>query len=294
MKRIVLILFFYSSVLLASSTDSLPSIKSNDFQNCEIQLTDYYDKAGFKYYNEELAEMYFEYGFKRVMVQQLIISGINVHIELYEMKDPLMAFGIYSVVHTKCQENDPRFEHNCINKYQVQIAIGNFYISIINEKGTDEGKNICKVVLQKIIDKLAEKQYNLTEYKTPELFNTTLLQYYKNNLKYCIGNLGTDFSLPQWSPAFDSIARYEVYALPFFITTEDYFFIAKIDFYSDLAVSIFYKYFGLEYQKEEKVTEKFNKKFMKVWRTDTYSLIYVESTMPQSRIQPYLEELKIQ
>lgn len=43
------------------------------------------------------AELYLEYGFDTLLVTELVIEGSDIKAEVYRMKDPEAAFGIFSV-----------------------------------------------------------------------------------------------------------------------------------------------------------------------------------------------------
>ncbi len=83
------------------------------------------------------AELYLEYGFDTLLVTELVIDGSDIKAEVYRMKDPEAAFGIFSVSRFRCNSGAKLTEHLCRSAYQLQFCKGPFYVSIINDTGSE-------------------------------------------------------------------------------------------------------------------------------------------------------------
>ncbi len=122
------------------------------------------------------SELYKEYGFRKLTVQEYVVEGELVTAECYEMESPLMAFGIYSVNIYKCANCiDLNLETSCCNPYQVQAYIGNYYFSIINSSGSSAGQEANEKVFKYLLrvneyDKAFELPSGITELDGKSLF----------------------------------------------------------------------------------------------------------------------------
>lgn len=102
------------------------------------------------------AELYLEYGFDTLIVTELVCEGRDIKVEAYRMKDPEAAFGIFSVSRFRCNGGTRLTEHLCRSAYQVQFSKGPYYVSIINDTGSeaDQGKSgeIAALIIDRITD----------------------------------------------------------------------------------------------------------------------------------------------
>jgi hypothetical protein len=83
------------------------------------------------------AELYLEYGFDTLMVTEMEVDGSDIKLEVYRMKDPEAAFGIFSVSRFRCNGGAGLTEHICRSAYQLQFCKGPYYVSIINDTGSE-------------------------------------------------------------------------------------------------------------------------------------------------------------
>lgn len=139
MKVITNIFFFV--VLITSTvaqTSNFPKLTKDDLPGIKIIREQTYDGSSLWGYINGGADIFLEFGFDKLLLQEVDINGLNFKIEIYKMNSPASAFGIYSVSHYKCEEKIKSVKYSCITQYQIQCAMNCYYISIINANGSNE------------------------------------------------------------------------------------------------------------------------------------------------------------
>ncbi len=87
------------------------------------------------------ADLYYEYGFDRMVLQEISWQGEEFRLELYRMTTPLSALGIFSVSVHGCIKGGPATTGDCLNRYQYQLYSSNYYLSLINYSGSEKPEN---------------------------------------------------------------------------------------------------------------------------------------------------------
>lgn len=208
---LMMVLVLCGGIVLAQEKEVKDSlfIDLKDFPASEILRHDVYSPATLWGYIDGGADIYFEYGFVKAIVEDIRIKGVLFKCEIYEMKDPASAFGVFSISKSRCRERDSSYEFSCITNYQVQYARDKYYVSIINEKGTDEAKNTAKELGSIIACKLPSGSLKL-----PDIFYADKLFSYKDNIRLVKGILGIQNTLPELEEQFANISDYMIYYLP--------------------------------------------------------------------------------
>lgn len=106
------------------------------------------------------AELYLEYGFDTLLVTEIVIEGNDIKSEIYRMKDPEAAFGIFSVSRFRCNGGEKLTEHLCSSAYQLQFCKGPYYVSIINDTGSEADQKRSADLARLIIENIAEPPFN--------------------------------------------------------------------------------------------------------------------------------------
>lgn len=106
------------------------------------------------------AELYLEYGFDTLIVAELVIEGSDIKAEVYRMKDPEAAFGIFSVSRFRCNGGAKLTEHICRSAYQLQFCKGPFYVSIINDTGSDDDQKLSAELARLMIENIPEQSFD--------------------------------------------------------------------------------------------------------------------------------------
>jgi len=209
MKKILFAFLIFTSIINAQSDLKYPGITVTDIPGAIIVQAKYFEGGALWGHINGGADLYLEYGFNRLLFQEILFKEINFRVEIYIMNDPEAAFGVYSVNHYKCDDVDTLTKFVCITQYQIQSAVGKYYISIANDKGTQEAKEISKQFFSIIFNKISGETIVF-----PQLFQHPSVQNKLNEIKFFRGTLGLQNGFPQWLDLFDSLNNYEVYLLP--------------------------------------------------------------------------------
>ncbi len=210
-------IFLYIFLIILISTINLypqmdtdfPSIAQQDIPGGIISKSSYFDGDGLWGHINGGADLYLEYGFDKLLFQDIDWKDHNFRVEYYRMKSPESAFGIYSTSIFKCSKRDTISRYVCISPYQVQSALGRFYISIANNKGTKEATKLTIELFSTINRKSAEQPYEL-----PKLVGDNFLEDNLLNIKLVKGNLGIQNGFPELSGLFEEFSGYSLYHDP--------------------------------------------------------------------------------
>jgi hypothetical protein len=102
------------------------------------------------------AELYLEYGFDTLMVTEVASGKNDIKIEFYCMSDAEAAFGIFSVSRFRCNGGPKLTVHQCRSAYQLQFCKGSYYVSIINNTGTDAEQKTANEIAGLLISNIAD------------------------------------------------------------------------------------------------------------------------------------------
>jgi hypothetical protein len=106
------------------------------------------------------AELYLEYGFDTLTVTELVCDGRDIKIETYRMKDPGAAFGIFSVSRFRCNGGARLTAHICRSAYQLQFAKGPYYVSIINDTGSEADQKKAGEIAASVIEQIPDPPFD--------------------------------------------------------------------------------------------------------------------------------------
>jgi len=204
--KLIIILTFFCTVVYAQT--EFPRICLQDIHECSINSEETYDGNSLWGYVNGGADVYLEYGFSKLLVQHVQVKKSKITVNIYQMSSPEAAFGIFSINKFKCLNEDSSFAFSCITKYQFQFAASEFYISIINENGTEEAQKSISDIAHILTNKIIRI---LPEFPAP-FYSTDLLKYQKE-LKYFNGILGIQNGYPDWINLLEAFSDFSMYIL---------------------------------------------------------------------------------
>ena len=259
-------------LLNVSAQDYFPALQQNDFNNFVINKTKEFDGNSLWGHIDGGADLYLEYGFDKLLFQDVEFKGVNFRVEFYRMKDEKSAFGIFSINRFRCNKSDTLTKFICITDNQIQSALGRFYISISNEKETDEALQLSFVLFNKILSRSNEQLFNL-----PEIFESEKLRPFKENMKFIKGALGFQNGFPLWESMFSEFDDYSLFLLPV-ENDSGYVNLAEIEFANQNDLINFLKSLDISSMKVgELVKTTFEEQFLQVKRESENKLLYEES-----------------
>lgn len=204
------ITLFCSVPSLFSQENQSPFLTDEELDGGETTRFNVFDGNSLWGYINGGADIYLEYGFEQVLVQEISHKENNYKIEIYRMIDMESAYGIFSVSTFRCLDDNPQnIDHYCGTNYQIQFALAESYVSITNESGNDEGRIYIRY-LASIIESRTE-QMNFT---LPVLFQHELFNTYIGSMKLMKGNLGLQNGFAFWSGRFDFPDNFKILLLP--------------------------------------------------------------------------------
>ncbi len=214
--RIVTLLFVLLNGYVFSAADSLGGLQTNDFPELKIMHSATYDGNSLWGYIDGGADLYLEYGFDSLLVQEIVLSEKSFRVELYHMKSAEAAYGIYSVMHFKPDASDSLPGWNCVSRYQVQFPRGKCYVTITNDRGSKEEQELGLQIAQ-----VLWKRTNDAGFVFPEFFNNSLFVQYHKAMKFMNGKLGVQNGFQQFEKYLEDYTDYSLYVLPLHDSTVD-------------------------------------------------------------------------
>jgi len=280
-------LFFYivwivcnSAIAQESNSDGVTA--SDQQEKISIDNRIYEGSSLWGYINGG-ADIYLEYGFDKVLVQDINRNEKNYKIDIYFMEDSAAAFGIFSVSRFLCKNDNPLCQWYCSTPYHIQMACGNKYISIINEKGSKESIQFSEKLADILIDK-----YNTGNYFLPGLFNHDELKKHQNQIKFTKGPLGLQNEFPEWSDKFENIEKKRLWIMP--VKTEGGDLnLALVEFQNRQALHQFYDHNSVRSNNSgfiHIVQNNSNQIF--IWELPPGKIIYLESDLTKKETEKYV------
>lgn len=264
-----------------------PEIKPSDIPDGQITRTEYFEGTALYGHIDGGADLYLEYGFKKVLVQEILWHGYPFRIEIYQMKNEEAAFGIYSISRHNRASPDSVTQFYSQTPHQIKIAKGRCYISIANDGGTSEEQSFAKRLASIILRKVDAKVIRL-----PEIFKKEIYLPYISGIKFVRGKLGLQNGFTVWEDLFDGITFSSIYILPVSIQ-EGSITIAQIEFENEKDKKSFYKKSEIAPIKEERYSQKIIDGIVKVIKEISPTrIIYMESNIQDEDITPFLKSIK--
>jgi hypothetical protein len=274
LKRLFICLVIITSVLFAQDNKNFPVVNSNDINGLKITRTSYYDGSALWGLIDGGADIYLEYGFDKLLFREAELNGIKFRIEIYRMNSAGSAYGIYSVSHFKCSKEDTITKYICISQYQAQASVGKYYISVSNDMGNKESNKLTLDMLTKILSGINESVFSF-----PTLFQKKLFAGSQNQIKLIKGNLGMQNGYPGWMDLFDGFSNYELYILPFDVSSGSAV-IAQVNFSNESDAIKFAE--RLKNDSQKKIVSASSKN----------ELIFIETNMKEEESKKFIELLK--
>lgn len=206
---------------IAASAGDMPVPGEKDLPGAEFLRDEVYVGGALWGLINGGADLYFEYGFDRMALQEILWQGEFFRLELSRMTSPAGAWGICSVSRHGCAKSDVLINGDCLNRYQYQLFTGNYYLSLINYSGRPEASELAvkigRVIASKTgaldggeIDPVAPP-VGLPDF--PEFFMQEYFDGLLHGIKFLRGRLGLQNVLPSIAHCFSRLDNYRVYYL---------------------------------------------------------------------------------
>lgn len=202
LSPIICILIFIQQLI----GQEIPEVINDELPGFFLNRNDCYDGASLWGYMNGGADIYLEYGFEKLRVEEFVAEDKTIKLEVFKMADPVSAFGIYSIKTFKCKQHHVVSNVDCLNSYQFQLLYGCYYIQLINESGSEEAKKTMVSAAEKLLAKIDPEPLLL-----PVQYLTDSLGFSLSDIKMLKGPLGIHNKAMYFEDSFIGIDVYQVY-----------------------------------------------------------------------------------
>jgi len=246
-----------SSLLLwntISVAQEIPEVTEKDLPGYTVNRNESFNGSSLWGYMNGGADIYLEYGFDILSVEEFSVEGENITLELFKMDDPVSAFGIYSIKTFKCREKDVIAPPDCLNPYQFQLAYGDYYIQLVNESGSGSAKHHMITIAEDLVKKLDKAELDL-----PVNFLTDSLDFSLDEIILLKGPLGIQNKAQPLFDYLQDLNGYQVY-------------VAKITV--DNRRETYYEITFDEEEIKDRFLETYDENTLKLLKTDDHSMLF--------------------
>jgi hypothetical protein len=184
-----------------------PALSPGDVPRTTIERNATYNGKALYGYIDGGAELYYEYGFRRATVQEVVQDSLRIHLEIFEMDSPEGAAGIFSVTNQGCLR-DSFWDFKCASRFQAQSARGRYFIRAANVAGTPAEEALTRAVARLAVSKAGD-----TVYTPPSLFLDSLFQQGRESFMVARGPLGVQNGLPDWADFVEELGEFQLSVL---------------------------------------------------------------------------------
>jgi hypothetical protein len=214
----------------------IPGLKTDPASGILVTSEKVYDGSSLYGYIDGGAELYLAYDFEHLLVQEVNLGKRAYTVQVYAMKDPLNAYGIYSLYRYRCLAGNVLTAQDCLTAYQYIACKQKYYYSIINETGDSlanvESLNLASVLLNKMQD---------IQLEWPAIFTIQPFTEHISSGKFIRGMTGLQQGMIDWSPWFEGLGTFSFWLLPIENNDGETVYLASIDFESDMDRAKFLK-----------------------------------------------------
>lgn len=279
--RILFFVVMINVMMLARGVRDFPALLESDLDSMTINTEKIFDGNSLWGHINGGADLYLEYGFDKLLLQNVEYNGISFRVEFYKMKSAEAAFGIFSIKRYKCVKSFSIPVDVCITGNHIQAAMGRYYISISNEVETEEALDLSYELFQKILNKSKELPFLL-----PEILCGSNLKESVKNIKFISGTLGLQNGFPMWELMFENIENYSVYIIPI---TDKPATIGLINFKVSSNLDQFLLDNDFETpEKDELIKRKAGEDFVQIILLENFKILYLESENESLPILDYI------
>lgn len=285
MKYSIIILFLLFKVGYCQNQNFL-KIAKNDLKEIEITREDFYNDGSLWGYMNGGADLYLDYGFDMLCVQEVKLQEENLKIEIFNMRDADAAFGIYSVRHYKCDNTRKDSIFSCISKYQYQFVINNYCVSIINNTGNKTASQLSQKIADVLVNKLEIKKY-----KYPGFLNSPLIIDNLNMSELFYSPLGLANAYEDWEELFSDSDKYFILKTSLNFKGEEFTILQVIMAETNLNTILKHYEFDSGIRIEDGSIESDNSNSVYIKRVERDKYLYIECEKNNSRLNDLIGQL---
>lgn len=187
----------------------MPVLQKGDIPDLRILSTSHYSDNSLYGYIDGGAEIYREYGFRELVVQEVRYRGEELLVEVYHMASPLAAFGRFSLQRMGCTPAADFPELSCENDYQLTVVLGVYLVSVTNYTASQQARKVAHRIVQKLREQIPEEKIMF-----PSIFREKLFRPYHKQMVYVAGHLGLRSVAANWEKWLHGVSHFDAFILP--------------------------------------------------------------------------------
>ncbi|MEJ2545670.1 MAG: hypothetical protein P8Y99_16525 [Calditrichaceae bacterium] len=155
-EKIVLVNIILIQIAICGSITLPENNFIKDWHKSDYQLTFY--KNDLYGYIDGGAELFLEFGFDSLLVQDYSNGEADLSLEVYCMENPEAALGIYLMKCGQEASSEAIQARNSTNKYQALVVKSNLYIQLNNFKGNDVAYEVMPAMLNHLLSTIPDSK----------------------------------------------------------------------------------------------------------------------------------------
>lgn len=279
------LLFFSFSFLFAQEKYFL---QTEETGGGEILSQKIYDGASLWGYINGGADLYLEYGFQKLYLQEIRKNQHLYKVEIFLMKDAEAAYGVFSISRFKCRSDSSLTVMNCQTPHHLQFVRGSCYISISNQHGSDEEQAVMLFLCAQIVRKIPPAALSFPDEWTDSVYQNTAHAW-----MIVKGPIGLMNSYPDWLEWFERSAFVRMDILPV-LRNGSFVTLTKVRFSDETALSVFFASINIRPLRKGEWTLKEGPRLMQtgVFILSEKEIFFAQSDLPVNQLQRYLLPIK--
>jgi hypothetical protein len=202
--RLLLVLLATALSLSAAQEKGMPQLSTGEIPSLRVDTTRYFAGKALYGYIDGGAELYLEYGFDRVTVQEVRLEGDPYWVEVFRMSDPQAALGIFSVSRGNCDAVDALTRTSCSSTHAFQFALSSYFVRIANSSGSPAARSGGLQLARILVERAQGDSIEI-----PAILAATGGR--EQSLVYVRGALGMQNGFDDWSPLVDGLEGFDAY-----------------------------------------------------------------------------------
>ncbi len=204
MKHLIpIIITLYCLPSFAQVPEDFPRLPEGCFDNGSIKTERTFTSESLFGYMNGGAELYLEYGFDRLVVSEIEAGNTEFKVEIYRMKNPEAAFGIYSVSVFRCDTSGHISDYSCQTDYQLQFCKGYYYVNIVNNTGSRQAVIQSAELADRLAPLITEQSFSVAGFINDLSFDEEITKY-----TLIKGELGLFNGAYEWNDILEDIEGY--------------------------------------------------------------------------------------
>jgi hypothetical protein len=181
-------------------------LTSKDLPGWEVAAPESYSATELYGYINGGAEVYLEYGFRRVLGQRCTKGARELQVDIYEMTNAEAAFGMFSTLRGRCGGTLAGTAWHCVTPEQILFAKGKYLVSIVPYDRASETRNAAMQAARALVGRIRE-----AEYRVPPTFRAAPFSTSQKSLRHLRGMLALQNVLSDWQPWLEKIDRFDMH-----------------------------------------------------------------------------------